>query len=144
MPWLLLSSSLERPGVYSRAATIRGQCLLCICSVLVICQNSGCGQSKRTRAADNRFDEAVASQVEEMFCLDSVVHEHHVYKMIWTPFLGEILTSISEPESNHNRHAVCGHIPHELFSSASLCFFHPRILFSSTPCNRATALLEML
>jgi hypothetical protein len=31
----------------------------------------------------------------------------HVYKTVCTPFLGEILTTIPEPENNHNRHAVC-------------------------------------
>ena len=49
----------------------------------------------------------MASQVEKMFCLDSVVYGHHVYKTVWTPFLGEILTAIPEPENSHNRHAVC-------------------------------------
>ena len=70
-------------------------------------------------AADDRSDEAMTSQVDEMFCLDSIVRGHHVYKTVWTPFLGEILTAIPEPENNHDRHAVCvkkgreivGHVP---------------------------------
>ena len=73
----------------------------------VNCQNSGRGQSKLAHTADDRSDEAMASQVEEMFCLDSIVRGHHAYKMVWTPFLGEILTAIPEPENNHDRHAVC-------------------------------------
>ena len=64
----------------------------------------------------------MASQVEEMFCLDSIVRGHHVYKMVWTSWLGEILTVIPELENNHDRHAVCvkkereivGHVPCEL------------------------------
>ena len=28
-------------------------------------------------AADDRSDEAMATQVEEMFCLDGIVHGHH-------------------------------------------------------------------
>ena len=55
------------------------------------------------RTADDRSDEAMASHVEEMFCLDSIVRGHHVYKTVWSPFLGEILTAIPEPENN----AVC-------------------------------------
>ena len=70
------------------------------------------------RTADDRSDEAMASHVEEMFCLDSIVRGHHVYKTVWSPFLGEILTAIPEPENN----AVCvkkgrkivGHVQREL------------------------------
>ena len=61
----------------------------------------------RANARARRSDEAMASQVEEMFCLDSTVRGHHVYKTVWTPFLGEILTAIPESENNHDRHAVC-------------------------------------
>ena len=92
--------------------------------VPTIYQNTGRGQSKRACAADNQSGEAMASQVEETFCLDSVVRGHHVYKTIWTPFLGEILTAIAEPGNSHDRHAVCvkkeghgeivGHVPREL------------------------------
>ena len=64
-------------------------------------------QTHARAAADDRSDEAMTSQVDEMFCLDSIVRGHHVYKTVWTPFLGEILTGISEPENNHDRHAVC-------------------------------------
>ena len=80
--WLLLISSPERCGVYSRAVFIM--------YIPVNFQNSGCGHSKRTHAADNQSDEAMASQVEEMFCLDSIVRRHHVYKTVWTSWLGEI------------------------------------------------------
>ena len=38
------------------------------------------------------------------FYLESVVCRHHVYKAVWTPFF---LTAITEPENNHDRHAVC-------------------------------------
>ena len=55
-------------GYYSRAA-------------FIMCnydngQNSGRGLSKRR--TNDRSDEAVASQVEEMFCLDSVLRGHHI------------------------------------------------------------------
>ena len=30
----------------------------------------------------------VASQVDEMFNFASIVHGHHVYNRVWTPFLG--------------------------------------------------------
>ena len=131
-------------------------------------------------------------RVEEMFRLDSIVRGHHVYKMVWTPVLEEILTAIPEPENNHDRHAACVKKGREIVvtyrascrrrcgtfdawrradlgsewkekvrkwarsplcievhwvqkftgSNASLCFFHTRTLFSSTPCIRAAALSE--
>ena len=110
--WLLLISSPER-------------------RIPVNFQNSGCGHSKRTHAADNRSDEAMASQVEEMLCLDSIVRMHHVYKTVWTSWLGEILTVIPEPENNHDRHAVCvkkgreivGHVPCELSRDGVALFY---------------------
>ena len=70
-------------GYHSRAAFIM--------YIPVNCRNSGRGQTKRARAAVDRSDEAMASQVEEMFCLDSIVRGHHVYKTVWTSWLGEIL-----------------------------------------------------
>ena len=46
---------------------------------------------------------------------------HHVYKAVWTPFVGEILNARREDENSHNRHAVTvvfdsclvGHLPRE-------------------------------
>ena len=39
--------------------------------------------------------------------MESVVRGHHVYKEIWTPELGEVLTVCKEPDNIHDRHAVC-------------------------------------
>ena len=36
----------------------------------------------------------LASQVDEAYCFNSIVHGHHVYNIVWTPFLGEILTAM--------------------------------------------------
>ena len=58
MSQLLLTSSPERRGIYSRVAFIM--------YILVNCQNNGRGQSKHAHAADDRSDEAMVSQVEEM------------------------------------------------------------------------------
>ena len=85
IPRPVLISSSERRGIYSRAATTRVRRSLCMYSIPVTCQNSRRGQSKRTRVADGQSDEAMTSQVEELFCLDSVVRGHHVYKAVWTP-----------------------------------------------------------
>ena len=49
----------------------------------------------------------MASQANEMFRLDSVVRGHHVYKTVWTPFFGEILTAVPEPGNSHDSCAVC-------------------------------------
>ena len=46
---------------------------------------------------------------------------HHVYKAVWTPFVGEILDTRREDENSHDRHAVAvvfdscvvGHSPQE-------------------------------
>ena len=59
-------SGLERYSVYSRGATIRGMCMHTFLST----QGEPSGWS---------------------FCFDSIVRGHHVYKTVWTPFLGEIV-----------------------------------------------------
>ena len=52
--------------------------------------------------------------------IDSVVTGHHVYKTVWTPFIGEILGTEQEQATNvHDRYAVSvmkkgkivGHMP---------------------------------
>ena len=39
--------------------------------------------------------------------MESEVRGHHVYKEIWTPELGDVLTVCKEPDNIHDRHAVC-------------------------------------
>ena len=39
-------------------------------------------------------------------CLDSVVRGHHVYKRLWTPFIGEQLDVVREDENEHDSRAV--------------------------------------
>ena len=49
------------------------------------------------------------------------MHGHHVYKAVWTPFVGKILDARREDEDSHDRHAVAvvfdscivGHLPRE-------------------------------
>ena len=62
-PRLQLFSGSERCSHYSRVATISGN-------------------AKNT-----------ASQVDEMFLFNSIVHGHHVYNRAWTPFVEEILSA---------------------------------------------------
>ena len=60
----------------------------------------------------------IASVMATTFCKKSVVHGHHVYKAVWTSFIGEILNAKS---NSHDRHAVAvvfdscvvGHLPRE-------------------------------
>ena len=60
----------------------------------------------------------------EVCSFDSTVSGHYVYKTVWTPFLGKILTATPEPKNNHNRHAKCvkqdgeigSHVPHIEYS----------------------------
>ena len=53
---------------------------------------------------------------------ESVIHGHHVYKDIWTPFVGEILNVQQEVHNAEDRFVVTvvknkmiiGHAPHEV------------------------------
>ena len=45
-------------------------------------------------------------QVDKAFSLDSIVCGHWIYKTVWTPFWGEILTATPEHKSDLDRHAV--------------------------------------
>ena len=64
------------------------------------------------------------------FSLESVIRGHHIYKTVWTPFTGEILTLTIE-EGNENdpfavavmKDSVVGHAPREL---ARVFFFFLR------------------
>ena len=95
---LLLISSPQRRGVYLRAATIRGRRLLCIPSVTATI--GGAVRANRAREAD---DPAVASEVIVL------LRE----RCVQTPRLQCGMDSIlpdcyhTEPENNHDRHAVC-------------------------------------
>ena len=50
---------------------------------------------------------------------ESVVRDHHVYKVIWTPVIGEELEVRTEDDNDHDQHAVAvvkdgvviGHMP---------------------------------
>ena len=56
------------------------------------------------------------------FTVNSVVRGHHVYKSVWTPFLGEELVLEAEDGNEHDQHAVAvmkdatvvGHMPRYL------------------------------
>ena len=57
------------------------------------------------------------------FILESIVHGHHIYKQIWTPFLGEKLQIGIEEDNSSDARAVAvrkgvvvvhvGHLPRE-------------------------------
>ena len=53
----------------------------------------------------------------------SVVRGHHVYKTIWTPYVGQYLKLSCEEDNEHDDHAICvrkangivvGHAPREI------------------------------
>ena len=66
--------------------------------------------------------------MEEM-TKESIVREHHVYKEVWRPIIGQQLPVFSETDNIHDRRAVAvykdgsvvGHVPQEL--SRVLWFF---------------------
>ena len=53
---------------------------------------------------------------------ESVIRGHHIYKSVWSPRVGEIVSVDREHGNSHDRHAVCllkgssiiGHAPREL------------------------------
>ena len=59
----------------------------------------------------------------------SVVRGHHIYKVVWTPEVGEILHLRTEEGNEHNEHAVAvvkdglivGHVPCPVFGVFSKC-----------------------
>lgn len=52
----------------------------------------------------------------------SVVRGHHVYKTVWTPYVGEVLEVQEELDNHHDSYALCilkagiivGHVPREV------------------------------
>ena len=58
----------------------------------------------------------------------SVVRGHHVYKVIWTPEVGQVLQVRTEDGNEHAEHVVAvikdglivGHVPH---SMSQVCWF---------------------
>ena len=57
-----------------------------------------------------------------VFEFQSYVIGHHVYKDIWTPTLGEKLSTAAEPENHHEKYPVkvlkenevVGHVPRDI------------------------------
>ena len=53
---------------------------------------------------------------------ESMIRGHHIYKSVWSPILGEIMSVDREHGNLHDRYAVCllkggsivGHVPREL------------------------------
>ena len=68
----------------------------------------------------------IASVMAAIFCKESVVCGHHVYKAVWTLFIAKILDAGREDENSNDRHAVAvvidscvvGHLPREYSSIA--------------------------
>ena len=62
-----------------------------------------------------------------IYCKESVVRGHHVFKRIWTPVVGEVLTVAREAGNTEDRFAVAvtkddmvvGHVPREF---SKLCW----------------------
>lgn len=62
-----------------------------------------------------------AAAGEAIFLYESVVRGHHVYKSVWSPFVGEVVDLSCEASNPYDDHAVCvtkstsggtvGHVP---------------------------------
>ena len=70
--------------------------------------------------------------IHYVFEFQSYVIGYHVYKDIWTPTLGEKLSTVTETENHHDKHdvkvlkdnKVVGHVPRDIShfcTSARLC-----------------------
>ena len=71
-------------------------------------------------------------RIPYVFEFQSYVTGHHVYKDIWTPTLGEKLSTAAEPENHHEKYVVkvlkenevVGHVPRDIskyYTFALLC-----------------------
>ena len=62
------------------------------------------------------------------FIIDSAIRGFHVYKSLWTPKIGEELSTVRETSNTHDRFAVTiqkgtltiGHVPAEI---SKVCWF---------------------
>ena len=62
---------------------------------------------------------------------ESVVRGHHIYKSVWTPYNGEVLTVEPETGNEHDQYAVAilnndnvvGHVPREM---SRICYYFIR------------------
>ena len=60
-------------------------------------------------------------RVSSASTLESVIHDHHIYKQIWLPLVGEILTLQQEESNNNDKFTVnllkdatvVSHVPQE-------------------------------
>ena len=60
--------------------------------------------------------------------LESCVRGHHIYKAVWSPFVGEELVCLMEDNNSHDQYAVCvlksttivGHVPRKISAACSL------------------------
>ena len=94
----------------------------------------------------------MASQGDAVCVLESVVCGHHIYNVVWTPRVGEVLAVSREPGNSHDRHAICvkrggdiaGHVPRQFlrmvwyFGSQAVCEVTGRTKFGhelEVPCT---------
>ena len=74
------------------------------------------------------------------FSIESNVRGHHVFKSVWTPTEGELLTVNPEPGNEFDRYAlavckgetVVGHMPREI---SQICWYFLRKKQSSISCK---------
>ena len=69
----------------------------------------------------------ISTSDRAIYCKESVVRGHHIFKRIWTPVIGEVVTVAREAGNTEDRFAdavtkddmVVGHVPHEF---SKLCW----------------------
>ena len=79
---------------------------------------------------------------EASYLFESVVRDHHVYKQLWSPAIGEVLQLTPEEINEHDRFAAClvkgdvvvGFVPREL--SRKIWHFLKVMSSTATHCPR--------
>ncbi len=116
-----------------------------------------CAQASKHKAI--KVAEMAASQGADTiprvhrFCLESVVHGHHVYKRVWTPVVGEQLPVGVEEDNGNDPRAVAmcnsgivvGHLPRAqtvYLTIDCVHLFFCILLFASWNYTRSAQLLH--
>ena len=69
------------------------------CALITMYHTHHCNSTAQDGMADSTSDLAI-------YCKESVVRGHHVFKRIWTPVVGEVLTVAREAGNTEDRFAV--------------------------------------
>ena len=114
---VLISEGIEATPTY---VAIYARTCTCVCTYSIQCMYSS---HVATRMKKNMTSSSSGVSGAALCVYDSVIRGHHVYKTIWTPYIGETLLAQKDPTNSHDRRAVAivtperavvGHVPREI------------------------------